>query len=250
MTIDAIKRFQKIACKMPRPDGRVDKGRLTHQTLARFFIASNPYTVQLVYLYLPEALSWIVAAQRALDEAVAHLNGSFASSKFGFDLASKFFHIDQLSRLQAAIELDRLRRIYSRMKAVIGHRSPMTTFGSGYFQADGTNNHDYAYTYLGGFDRGPAAPSADEYRGPDQRVDTIYFCTRVVIPRETRAIVNAIVHELSHFVGPGPSSADRIEDHSYWFRPDFLKLSPFLALRTADCFSWFAAHAKLRSVAP
>ncbi|HEV3026384.1 MAG TPA: hypothetical protein VG457_02370 [Planctomycetota bacterium] len=249
-TIAAIKKFQMIACKMRVPDGRVDRGRLTHQTLARFYIVSNPYTIQLVYLYLPEALSWILAAERALDEAIGRVSGSFASSNYGYDLASKFFHIDQLPRVQAVVELDRLRRIYRRMQTVIGHRSALTTFGSGYFQADGLSNDAFAYTFYGGYDRGPVMSSVDDYAGPDQRQDTIYFCTRMINPRATRAIINAIVHELAHFVGPGVSSPDRIGDHSYFSQPEFFKLSPYLALRTADCFSCFAGHAKIRAGDP
>lgn len=243
--IEAIKEFQKIACKMRTPDGRVVKGGATHQALARFFLEANPYTVQLVYLYLSDAASWILAAQRALDEAAGFLSGRFAASPAGFHLASRYFHIDQVSKLQAAMDLDRIRRIYTRMHSVVAHRSAMTTFGSGYFQADGMSDDALAYTFFGGYDRGPVMSSVDSYIGLDQREDSIFICTRMINPRAREAIINTVVHELSHFVGPDLSSPDRIDDHSYWFKPDFFKMSPFLATRCADSFAFFAAEAKL-----
>jgi hypothetical protein len=249
-TIGAIKRFQKTACRMPWPDGRLDPGRISHRTLAGFYLDPNPYTIMLVYLNLPEVRSWVLAAQRAIDEAVAYMTGAFAASTFGFRLADKYFHIDSLPKPHAFVELDRLRRIYDRMVTCISTPARINAPGTGYFQVDKKDNQNFAYTYFGGFSRGPFLSQVDDYSGPVQRQDAIYVCTRTMNPTDTEVMTLVLVHELGHFVGPVHSSPDRIDDYSYREKPNFFKLSPFLAFRTADCIAFFAGEAKLKTREP
>lgn len=259
-TLAAIRKFQKEACGFKWPDGRVDPGGKTQSRLKEFFVPANPYTMPRVYLMLPQARLWIMVAMRVLGDAQFHLGGlrTFAGR---FALVSKYFHLDQLRPPQARVALAKIRSTFVSMETCIGHSSPLTTPGSGYFQEDPRDNEASAYTFSGGFTRRsrthttPPMSHEDNYLGLNQREDTIFICPRVLNTASNEFYTKVIVHELAHFCGP-PPGADEIGDHGYRDHrvPDskdsFFKLSPHMAIRTADCYSEFAGEAYLRREPP
>lgn len=249
-TLAAIRKFQKEACGFQWPDGRIDPNGRTHTRLREFFIPANPYTVPRIYLMLPHAWHWILAARRVLSLAEYHLRGMRGFTK-PFELVDKYFHLGKLSNPQALASIAKMQRVFLSMETCIGHASPLTAPGSGYFQEDPVANQALAYTYYGGFTRRsrnkstPAMSGEDNYEGANQRQDTIFICPRTLNGHSNDFYTSIIVHELAHFCGPEVNSADRIGDHSYRHRPDFFQLSPAQAIRTADCYSQFAGEAKL-----
>jgi hypothetical protein len=249
-TLAAIRRFQKEACGFKWPDGRISPGGKTHTRLREFFIPANPYTMPRIYQMLPQALLWILAAKRVLGLAELHLRGQQGFSK-PFQLVDKYFHVGTLAPVQKSASITRIRDTFNNMERCIGHSSPMTTLGSGYFQEDPLNSEFGAYTFFGGFTRRsrtkttPPLGSEDNYENADKRQDTISVCSRVLNSQSDGVYTRVIVHELAHFCGPEVNSSDVIEDHSYRQRPNFFQLTPRQAIRTADCYSEFAGEAKL-----
>lgn len=249
-TLAAIRRFQKEACAFKWPDGRIDPEGKTHQRLREFFVPANPYTMPRIYLMLPQARHWILAAKRVLGDAELHLRGRPGFGK-RFELVSKYFHLDRLSPAQGLAAIASMRRTFIDMETCIGHPSPLTEPGSGYFQEDPVENQALAYTFFGGFTRKsrtkttPPLSGEDNYAGPSQRQDTIFVCPRRLNTHSDGFYTGTIVHELAHFCGSEIDSANRIADHSYRHRPDFFRLSPYNAIRTADCYSEFAGEAAL-----
>jgi hypothetical protein len=223
----------------------------------------NPYIMPLVYAQLSEAMNWIRAAELTLDRARDYLQGTSlgglpalaqrASIKWA--IVNDAFHLDKLAKPQALREIDRIKRIFAEMRACIGHHSAATEEGSGYFQMDPTKDNRadgpfLAFTYYGGWTRRnprtglPRMSKEDNYEGANLREDAIYIATETIDPTPLK-LTGLIIHELAHFVGPEINSGDRIGDHSYTFKANFSKLSPYLAVRTADCYSYFAAEAQL-----
>jgi hypothetical protein len=251
----AIKRFQKEACGFKWPDGRISPKGKTHVRLQDFFVEPNPYTMPRIYLMLGPATLWIIAARRVLGDAELHLRGV---PGFGrrMELVNRYFHLDKVSPAQATASLAKIRSTYVTMEACVGHSSPHTSLGSGYFQEDPVDNTALAYTYAGGFTRRsrtkttPPMSREDNYEGINQRQDTILVCPRVLNVHSYEFYTEVIVHELAHFCGPGPG-ANAIVDHGYRkpaMPPEtdpFFKLTPYKALRTADCYSQFAGSAYL-----
>lgn len=256
----AIKRFQKEACHFKWPDGRVDPNGKTHERLKDFFIPANPYTLPYVYHMLPKALLWILAAKRVLWDADLHRRG-----KPGFgsrmELVNRYFHLDQVGPRGAAASLASIRETFIKMETCIGHSSPFTELGSGYFQEDPLEAHASGYTFSGGFTRRsrtkttPPMSKEDNYRGPNQRQDTIYICPRVLNAHSDFSYTRIVVHELAHFCGPEPGG-QTITDYGYRDRKvpaeqdKFFKLRPELAIRTADCYAEFAGYAYLGREVP
>lgn len=249
-TLAAIRKFQKEPCGFKWPDGRVDPEGKTHLHLRDFFIAANPYTVSRVYLMLPHAWHWILAAKRVLGDAELHLRGRPGFAR-RFELVSKYFHLDRVPTSQALASIAGIRSTFISMETCIGHPSPLTEPGSGYFQEDPFENQALAYTFFGGFTRKsrtkttPPLSREDNYGGPNQRQDTIFICPRRLNTHSDGFYTSIIVHELAHFCGREIDSADRIADHSYRHRPNFFQLTPSQAIRTADCYSEFAGEARL-----
>lgn len=222
----------------------------------------NPYVMRAIYTCIPEAMRWIGSAKRVLDLARLYLEGRNTFSKTGlkeYDLVSKYFHIDKVSKNQAASSISFIYQIYINMEMAIGHISPLTSYGSGYFQEDptvqnnGKSNID-AYTFYGGWTRRnprtglPRMSKEDSYNvlgtGSNLRQDTIFFATNN-INHSLNSYTLIIVHELSHFVGPEIGFSNRIVDHSYRHRANFFDLNNNQATRTADCYAHFAGEAKL-----
>jgi hypothetical protein len=256
----AIKRFQKEACHFKWPDGRVDPNGKTHQRLKDFFVPANPYTVPYVYRMLPKSLLWIMAAKRVLGDADLHLRGrpGFGSR---MELVNRYFHLDQVGPQGAAASLARIRGTFIKMETCIGHSSPFTELGSGYFQEDPLEAHASGYTFHGGFTRRsqtkttPPMSREDRYSGQNLRQDTIFICPRVLNAHSDFSYTRIIVHELAHFCGPEPGGPT-IDDYGYRDRKvpaeldKFFDLRPEKAIRTADCYAEFAGYAYLGREVP
>lgn len=254
-TLAAIRRFQKEACEFKWPDGRVEPERKTHRRLKEFFIPANPYTMPRVYVMLPQASLWIMAARRVLGDAEMHLSGAPGFTT-RYDLVNKYFHVNKLSSSDARASIVRIRSTFVAMEACIGHSSALTTLGSGYFQEDPFETRGTAYTFEGGFTRRsrtkstPPMSKDDNYAGPNQRQDTIFVCPRVLNAHSDEFYTKVIVHELAHFCGPEPGRG--IGDHGYRNgnlseqNDPFFKLTPEFAIRTADCYSEFAGSSYLQ----
>jgi len=251
-TTAAIRKFQKQACGFKWPDGVIAPGKRTHQRLAEFFVPANPYALPMLYTQVGNAMSWVFAARHAVGEARRHLTQGFAASPRGYLLTDKYFHLGKLPDLPARLAaVDRIDRIFLDMQICIGHGSPLTSPGSGYFQEDPKENRHLAYTYNGGFSRrsqGGGPPlSKPEYTGPVNRQDTILICSRNVGSKSLEVVTYIIVHELAHFVGPDLHDVNRIDDHSYRkLGQVFFEIPPQVALRTADCYAQLAAEARLK----
>ncbi len=250
-TLAAIRKFQTEACGFKWPDGRVDVEKRTHQKLREFYIDPNPYHLKLIYIMLPNAVHWMNNARRALMEARMALTGGFAASNKGLNILNKYFHIDTLPVPKAINAIGRIDQIYQTGIACIGHASPMTREGSGYFQEDPKRNTAHAYTYEGGYHVGPKWSKDAGYSGPNVRMDAIYICSRRYKSYSLDTYTMVVVHELAHFCGPPRPNADIIEDHSYRRKGSaFFKLSAKDAMRTADCYAHFAGEVSLGKEAP
>ena len=255
-SVAAIRKFQKLGCGFQWPDGKIDPERRTHLKLRTYFIPANPYITPLVYSQLGEAMSWTFAALRVVDSSLWYVQKRPGGLASNYALVNKYFHLDKFFVTSQRVQsLVRIRSIFTNMQLCIGRQSAATSPGSGYFQEDLKENRHLAYTYYGGFTRamtkGKPPLSKPEYSGPVNRQDAIYLCPRKIGSRSTLVLTYIIVHELAHFVGPEIEKPDRIDDHSYRKKGDeFFRLAPELALRTADCYSQFAAEAKLGHEAP
>jgi len=250
-TLSAIRKFQAKACGFKWPDGRVDVEKRTHQKLREFYIDPNPYHLKLIYLMLPNAVRWMNSARRALMEARFALTGGFAASNKGLTVLNKYFHLDTLPTHEAIDAIGRIDRIYLTGIACIGHASPMTQEGSGYFQEDTKRNTAHAYTYEGGYHVGPKWSKDAKYSGPNVRMDAVYICSRRYKSYSLDTYTMVVVHELAHFCGPPRPNTDIIVDHSYRRKGSaFFKLSAKNAMRTADCYAHFAGEVTLGREAP
>ena len=155
-------------------------------------------------------------------------------------------------------ELNRVRLIFDSMQTVLTEsllQAPIFGWGVGYFQPDPGNGKSFkgnydAFTFNGGWHRrgkdGTPRLASDDNYGVDGKLrqDTIFL---VVGPLQTRSddyVVEVIIHELAHFVGPGgPLNGDRISDYSSMGEANFWKLNNWTALHTADTYGYFAAEA-------
>lgn len=252
-TLAAIRTFQQRACGFRWPDERVDPNGKTIGRLRDFYVPANPYTMPRVYMMLPQALIWIMAARRVVEDAGTYLRSPTVPMALAPHLAlvDKYFHLDQLDWSGATAAIARLHSTFLSMEACIGHSSPLTSPGSGYFQEDPFDDQDYAYTFLGGFTRHvghgtkPAMSRQDRYAGPNVREDTIFICPRSLNKQSDELYTETIVHELSHFCGPELGNSHAIVDHSYVWMPNFFTLKAEDALETADCYGMFAGEAAL-----
>ena len=111
-----------------------------------------------------------------------------------------------------------------------------------------------AFTFFGGWhqrrrDGTPRLSADDNYGGRgDLRQDTIFLVVSETMNRTDNYIIGVVVHELAHFVGPGPNSSNRISDYTYETEAKFLTVSNWTALRTAACYAYFAAESALHHV--
>jgi hypothetical protein len=262
LTIGAIRNFQ--IKQFGWADGRVDPEKTTNTRLRQLMPRSaldefaNPFTLPLLFANIEEARSWVrqalVVVGRARDrlaDFATDLTGDSADRDVA--LVSKYFHIDRVSRSMALVHVAFVENIFRNMMTCIGHSSAMTSFGTGFFQEAPVflkpgGAMGLAVTTAGGMDLfkdGRPMTTADFHMsGPPLRLDTIYVFTTNLQKFNMETYAYTIVHEMAHFVGPDFRGADAVKDHSYHTRANFNTLPPHWAVRTADCYSQFAAEAK------
>jgi hypothetical protein len=273
-TNTAITKFQKH--HFGWADGRVDPGQKTITKLREYqgvappgkasggsggagTVTPDPVTLAQFYAQIEEAKRWINAAQHKLQRArdfVVGLGSFGGGGAEAFALVNKYFHLDKEPKAVVPSRLMYLEGVFQAMKGCIAHSSPMTQQGTGYFQEDPTPGNNpkgkvLAYTYYGGYTRrkkngeGPPMSKDDNYKGANLRQDTVFVVTHVLKKWQVEMYTATLVHELAHFCGPEIDKPDRIGDHSYRGQPNFLKLSPLLAARTAECYNEFAGESYL-----
>jgi hypothetical protein len=233
----------------------------------------NQDFIERVGALLPRARHWVQSAQLKIEMAsdfvrrgpVQHGDPFPTLHDIGkpeLALFNKYFHADKVSHSAQIHQLQLVRRVFDSMQTVLTGsllEAPMFGWGVGHFQpdpADGTAataGYD-AYTFYGGWhqrrrDGRPRLSADDNYAGRgDLRQDTIFLVVSKMMSTTDNYVVGNIVHELAHFVGPGPKSGDRIADYTYESRADFLTVNNWTALRTAACYAYFAAEAALHRV--
>jgi hypothetical protein len=236
--------------------------------------AQNAAFIEKIGKLLPRARHWVSMAQLKIGMAEEFVRRGPVNPKDPFpalhdigksDLAlfNKYFHSDKQPKAVQQQQLQRVRRMYDSMQTVLTHsllQAPMFGWGVGYFQpdpADGTLAAVgyVAYTFFGGWQRRradgkPRLSGDDNYSGAkDLRQDTIFFPVGKLLTRTDNFLLETIIHEMAHFVGPGgPDNGDRIDDYTFDSKADFLTVNNWTALHTAECYGYFAAEAALHKV--
>jgi hypothetical protein len=236
--------------------------------------AQNQAFIEKIGGLLPRARHWVEMAQLKLDMASDFVRRGPADPKDPFpslhdigkpDLAlfNKYFHANKQHRGVVLHQLHQAHRVYDAMQTVLTEsllQAPMFGWGVGYFQpdpADGTaaSTGYVAYTFFGGWHRRrrdgkPRLSGDDNYAGDKTlRQDTIFFPVGQLLKKSDNFLLETVIHELAHFVGPGgPLNGDRIGDYTYDTKPDFLTVNNWTALHTAETYGYFAAEAALHKV--
>jgi len=235
--------------------------------------AQNKAFIEKIGGLLPRARHWVEMAQLKIDMASEFVRKGPVDPKDPFPalhgigkpelaLFDKYFHTGKEARAKKLQQLHGARRIYDSMQTVLTEsllQAPMFGWGVGYFQpdpADGTlaAKKYVAYTFYGGWhqrrkDGKPRLSGDDNYAGrKDLRQDTIFFPIGKLLSKTDNYMLETIIHELAHFVGPGPNSGDRIGDHTYDTKPNFLTVNNWTALHTAETYGYFAAEAAMHKV--
>jgi hypothetical protein len=236
--------------------------------------AQNKTFIEKIGKLLPRARHWVEMAQLKIGMAEEFLRKGPVNPKDPFPalhdigkpelaLFNKYFHSDKQPNAIQRTHLHGVRRVYDDMQTVLTEsllQAPMFGWGVGYFQpdpADGTlvAQGYVAYTFFGGWKRRrpdgrPRLSGDDNYAGDKKlREDTIFFPVAKLLTRSDNFLLETIIHEMAHFVGPGgPKNAERIGDYTYDTKSDFLTVSNRTALHTAECYGYFAAEAALRKV--
>jgi hypothetical protein len=179
-------------------------------------------------------------------------------------LFDKYFHSEKAAKGTRIQQLRQVRTVYEAMQTVMTGsllQAPLFGWGVGVFQPDPLDGtlaaKGYvAYTFPGGWrarrkDGTPRRAADDNYTGPgDLRQDGIYFPIGKLLSRSDNFMIETIVHELAHFVGPNGDSGNHIADHTYDTKPKFPNdVNNATALRTAEMYGYFAAEAAMRQVA-
>lgn len=235
--------------------------------------AQNKAFIERIGALLPRARHWTEMAQLKIDMAVEFLQKGKVRPHDPFPalhdigrpelaLFDKYFHTEKLATATRIHQLHGAKQVYGDMQTVITElllQAPMFGWGVGYFQpdpADGTlaANGYVAYTFYGGWHQRrkngtPRLSGDDNYKGrKDLREDTIFFPVGSLLTKSDNFMMETIIHELAHFVGPGPKSGDRVGDHTWDTKSDFLTVNNWTALHTAETYGYFAAEAGLRKV--
>ena len=84
--------------------------------------------------------------------------------------------------------------------------------------------------------------SNPEFAGPNVPQNGIYMCTSNIANKTRDHLIDLMVHELAHFVGPC-AGALMIEDHSGGL--EALKSPHGIAIRTATNYAWLAWLSRL-----
>ena len=237
--------------------------------------AQNTAFIARIGALLPRARHWTTTAQMKIDMALGFVHKGPADPKDPFpslhdigksDLAlfDKYFHSEKAAKATRIQQLLQVRSVYQAMQTVMTGsllEAPMFGWGVGVFQPDPLDGtlaaKGYvAYTFPGGWraqrkDGTPRRAADDNFTGPgDLRQDGIYFPIGKLLSRSDNFMIETIVHELAHFVGPNLNSSNQIGDHTYDTKPNFPNdVNNSTALRTAEMYGYFAAEAAMRQVA-
>ena len=236
--------------------------------------AQNKAFIEKIGTLLPRARHWVTSAQFRIDMADDFLRRGKVNPKDQFPslhdigkselaLFNKYFRSNEQSHAVQVQQLNKVRRIYDSMQTVLTESllaAPMFGWGLGYFQpdpADGTlaASGYVAYTFYGGWlrrrkDGKPRLSADDNYAGAgDLRQDTIFFPIGKLLAKSDNFMLETIIHELAHFVGPGgPNHPERIGDYTYDTKADFLTVKNKVAIHTAESYGYFAAESALHHV--
>jgi len=222
---------------------------------------------------LPRARHWVEMAQLKIDMASEFVRKGRVNPHDPYPaihdigrpelaLFDKYFRTGTSPATTKLHQLQHVKRIYDSMQTVLTDsllQAPIFGWGVGYFQpdpADGTlaARGYVAYTFYGGWrqrrrDGKPRLSGDDNYEGrKDLRQDTIFFPVGKLLTKTDNYILETVIHEMAHFVGPGPNSSDRVADFTYDTKPDFLTVNNWTALHTAESYGYFAAEAALHKV--
>jgi hypothetical protein len=234
----------------------------------------NTAFIERIGKLLPRARHWIETAQLKIDMAAEFLQKGKVDPHDAYpalhdigkpDLAlfDKYFHTEKLATATRIHQLRGVQRLFDSMRTVITDsllNAPVVGWGVGYFQPDPNDgtlaaNAYEAYTFPGGWqarrrDGTPRLTADDNYSGrKDLRQDTIFFPVGHLLTRSDNYMTATIIHELTHFVGPGLASSDRILDYTWVGKSDFLTVNNWHALHSAATYSYFAAESGLRRIA-
>jgi hypothetical protein len=235
--------------------------------------AENKSFIERIGALLPKARHWTEMAQIKLDLAVEFLQKGKVNPHDPFPalhdigkpelaLYDKYFHTGKLANATRIHQLQHAKRMYGDMQTVITSsllQAPMFGWGVGYFQPDPSDgtlaaNGYVAYTFFGGWhqrrkDGKPRLSGDDNYTGrKDLRQDTIFFPVGKLLTKSDNFMLVTIVHELAHFVGPGPKSSERIDEFTFDGKPNFLTVNNWTATHTAETYAYFAAESGLGKV--
>jgi Putative peptidoglycan binding domain/Lysine-specific metallo-endopeptidase len=244
-TRNAIGAFQVKQFGWSHADGKVDPFARTHLKLSELvgkpFRKPDQVMVDGMLKHLTLAMNYIAAAKVNLLGAVASVDQKDDPgpiSVFGREsrmrLSNRHFRIDDYSPFERKAKLEHAMWVFDRMSMVF--QRPGGLWGPMSFAPDQTQDRSYAYTFMGGFDRGGTIQKG-------VRLDTIYFCTKsfAVLDFPDMA-AHIIVHELSHFVG-GKTAG--IDDFAYGSAEsdNEKRLNHYQKLHNADCYANFAREA-------
>jgi peptidoglycan hydrolase-like protein with peptidoglycan-binding domain len=236
--------------------------------------AQNAAFIEKIGALLPRARHWVTSAQLKIDMADDFLRRGKVNPKDQFPslhdigkpelgLFNKYFRSNEQSHAVQVQQLSQVRRVYDSMQTVLTESllaAPMFGWGVGYFQpdpADGTlaATGYVAYTFFGGWlrrrkDGKPRLASDDNYAGDGSlRQDTIFFPVGQLLKKSDSYLLETIIHELAHFVGPGgPNHPERIGDYTYDTQANFLTVKNKVAIHTAESYGYFAAESALHHV--
>lgn len=221
-------------------DGRVDPGGETIRRLQAVneMPAGEPSLAPSAVESIPVAMGMVFLARAHLMNARFSFSGGgglFASVyASAAALVNKHFHLDRATSPLSA--LDMVDKIFGRMQAAIARIAP----GLWIFEDDPSQPPDvaYAFTSCGGFLY--LAGQSERKKTGLYYFDRIYLCRRLV-SYDKDTIVYAMLHELAHFVGGKDGMGDVVDDWAYAHRPTgYETLSPYSAVRNADCYSQYA----------
>jgi hypothetical protein len=272
-TIGAITRFQSHHFGPANADGRVDPGHRTIAKLREFqsgpsaaagaptIPAGGPTTLGFrpsqrsslvpvmtrVQAALPETLVWVNQALQRLAEAELKLKEAPGPDfTVSLQLVDRCFKVSSLGKDAALKSIGDIRAIFNTMREAIIISMKVTFFHDAPGGCNPPGKVINAFTYCGGFKKrdsnGLPPMSNPEFAGPNVPQNGIYMCTSHIANKTRDHLMDLMVHELAHFVGPA-AGALMIEDHSGGL--EALKSPHGIAIRTATNYAWLAWLSRL-----
>ena len=235
-TLAAIHEFQKK--RLGWADDRVDPNADTMRHLNTS--PGEPDFASAAIEQIPRITGVLTAARMALQIASLGFSSPGGGGLLGASRAAamkklnRHFHLDKLRDPLAGVRW--IDRIYLNMQTAIGY----IPLGVVVFGNDPLNKDFFAYSARGGYD--VMIRTTRNLQGGIP-AGTIWL-GRKLKTLDSEAIPYVIVHELAHYCGPVDGSPNEIHDrHGYRYSPNYDRLTPEQALRTADCYSQYAFDA-------